>query len=52
MADELMYIPKNYPFCKLQLVVETFRHSLAEPANKNSIKVPKLSKPRNKKMLL
>ena len=31
MADKLIYIPKddtqNYPFCKLQLVVETFGHS-------------------------
>ena len=28
MADKLMYIPsddtQNYPFCRLQLVVETF----------------------------
>ena len=30
MADKLMYIPnddtQNYPFCNLQLVVETFGH--------------------------
>ena len=32
MTDKLMYIPndytQNYPFCKLQLVVETFKHSI------------------------
>ena len=31
MADKLIYIPnndaQNYPFCRLQLVVETFGHS-------------------------
>ena len=31
MADKLMYIPdddtQNYPFCRLQLVIETFGHS-------------------------
>ena len=31
MADSLVYIPSNdtqdYPFCRLQLVVETFRQS-------------------------
>ena len=31
MADKLMYIPNDdaqkYPFCKLQLVVKTFKHS-------------------------
>ena len=30
ITDKLMYIPnddtQNYPFCKLQLVVETFGH--------------------------
>ena len=30
MADKLMYIPndfiQNCPFCRLQLVVETFKH--------------------------
>ena len=30
MADNLMYIPnddiQSYPFCRLKLVVETFRH--------------------------
>ena len=31
MADKLMYIPnddtQSYPFCRLQLVVDTFGHS-------------------------
>ena len=31
IADKFMYIPndkiQNYPFCRLQLVVVTFRHS-------------------------
>ena len=31
MVDEMIYIPnddiQNYPFCRLQLVVETFVHS-------------------------
>ena len=45
-----MYILKdtqNYPFCRLQLVVETFRH-LKEPTDQRSIKVPKVVKPTNK----
>ena len=32
MINKLMYIPndvtQNYPFCRLQLVVETFGHSI------------------------
>ena len=32
MVDKLMYIPnqdtQNYPFCRLQLVIETFGHSI------------------------
>ena len=35
MADKLMYIPNdnthNYPFCRLQLVFETFEHSTIQP---------------------
>ena len=31
IADKFMYIPnddtQNYPFCRLQIVVETFEHS-------------------------
>ena len=53
MTDKLMYIPnedtQNYPFCRLQLVVETFGHSTSEPNNLNSTKVPKVVKPSNKK---
>ena len=34
MVDKLMYIPfddtKNYPYCRLQLVFETFEHSFNE----------------------
>ena len=51
-----MYIPngdtQNYPICRLQLVVETYGHSTNEPTNQNSIKVPKVVKPMNKKILL
>ena len=41
MADKLMYIPNydthNYPFCRLQLVVETFGHLI----NQSKFKVLK-----------
>ena len=41
MADKLTYIPndatQNYPFCRLELVVETFE----KPTNQNSLKSPK-----------
>ena len=47
--DKLMYIPndktQNYPFCRLQLVLDA-------PTNQNSIKVPKVVNPTNKKTLL
>ena len=53
MDDILMYIPndnlQNYPFSKLQFVVERFEHS---PTNQNSIKVSRVVKPTNKKTLL
>ena len=49
MADKLMYIPNDDPFCKLQLVVDT---QLNEPANKKSVKFPKVFKPTNEKSLL
>ena len=55
MADKLMYIPyndtQNYSFCWLQLVVKQFDIQINEPT-KNSINVPKVVKPTNKKMLL
>ena len=48
-----MYIPngntENYPFCRLQLEVETF--GLNEPTNWNSIKVSEVVKQTNKKTL-
>ena len=44
MADKVMYIPnddtQNYPFCRLQLVVETLDTQLNEPTNQNPLKVP------------
>ena len=46
MADKMLYIPnddkQNAPFCRLQLIVQTFGHSINKPANQNSIKIPKL----------
>ena len=56
MADKLMYIPdddtpKKYPYCRLHLVFKTFKTQLNELTNQNS-KVPKVSKPTNKKTLL
>ena len=48
-----MYIPNedthNYPFFRLKLVVET---QLNEPTNQNSLIIPKVVKPTNKKLLL
>ena len=56
MADKLMNIPsddtQNYPFCRLQLVVETIWHSISWNNQSNAIKVPKVVKPTNKKTLL
>jgi len=50
-----MYIPnantQNWPFFKLQLVIETFGHSTNKPTNQNSIKVPQIVMPTNKKTL-
>ena len=40
---------QNYPFHRLQLVVETLGHSTNEPNNQNSIKVPKVVRLTNKK---
>ena len=47
MADKLMYLQndsQNYPFCRLRLDTH-----LNEPTNQNSLKVPKVVKPTNKK---
>ena len=53
MADKLKCISnedtQNYLFCRLQKVVETFRHSTNEPTNQNLIKVPKVVEPTKKK---
>ena len=44
MADKFIYIPnvnnQNYPFCKLQLEVETIE--LDKPTYQNTFKVPKV----------
>ena len=51
IADKLTYIPnddtQNYPFCKLQLVVENLNTHLIEPTNQHSIKVLEVVKPTN-----
>ena len=51
MADKLIYIlnddTQNNPFCRLQLV-DT---QLNEPTNQNSMKVPKVVEPTNRKTL-
>ena len=46
MAVKLIYI-QNYPICKLLLV--SLDTQLNESANQNSIKVPKVARPRNNK---
>ena len=50
MPDKLAYIPnddiQNYPFFKLQLVIEIF-----EPTIQNSLNFPEVVMPVNKKML-
>ena len=56
MVHILLYIAnddtQNHHFCRLQLVVESKNTKNIEPANQNSVKVPKLVKPTSKKMLL
>ena len=55
MADKLLYIlnddNQNYPFFRLQLEVETFRHSNYW-TNQSKFNVPKVVKPANKIALL
>ena len=55
MIDKLMYIPdnyaQNYPFCRLQLVVEMC-NKRNKPTNQISRKVPKVDYQRNKKRLI
>ena len=56
MADKLMYNPnddtKNYPFCKLKTVVETFEYSTLWTNQSKFTDVPKVVKLTNKKPLL
>ena len=53
MADKLMYITndytQNYPFCRIQLLVKSLDTQIVETTNQNSIKIPKVFKPTNKK---
>ncbi len=53
MADKLMLFPnnntQNCPFCISQLLVETLDTQLNKPTNQNSLKVPNVVKPTNKK---
>ena len=53
MAEKFMYIPnddiKYYPFYRSELVIETIDTQLQEPINQNSIKLPKIVMPTNKK---
>ena len=53
MVDKLMYIPndetENYP---LQLVVQCLDTYFNEQTNQNSIKIPKVVKPTNKKIII
>ena len=55
MVDIFIYIPyddaQNYPFCRLQLLVKMFDTQLNEPTNQNSINIPKVVEPMNKKMI-
>ena len=57
MADKLKYNPnndtQNYPFCRLQLVDQAFGHSIKSSiaTYQNSIKVPKVVKPKDREML-
>ena len=54
MAVKFMYIPndetQNYPFYRVQLVVETFGYLFCQ--TNQSKRVPKIVKPKNKKTLL
>ena len=54
MTNKLIYIPnddtQNYPFFRLQLVVETFEWTLWIYQSKFD-EIPKIVKPKNKKTL-
>ena len=53
MADKVMYITnddtQNNLFCRLQLVFETFGHSIRSTNQSKFHKVPKIVNPTNKK---
>ena len=55
MTDKLMYIPndytQNYPFYRLKFLLKRLDTQFNEPKDQNSIKVPKVVKPTNKKTL-
>ena len=55
MANKVLYIPNNktlnHPFCRLELAVKTYnQHN--KKNNQNSVKVPKVVKPTNEKIVL
>ena len=56
MYDKLIYIPnddtQNYPFYRLQLMVEKLDTQLNELTNQNSLKVPNEIDRTSKKMIL
>ena len=50
-----MYIPNDDKITSvyiLKIVVETLNTQINKPTNRNSVKVPKVDKPTNKKTLL
>ena len=56
MVDKLIYIPnddtQNYPFCRLKLLVETFKHSSLRTNQSKFTKIPPANNPTNKKTAL
>ena len=44
MFDKLLYIPKNYPFCRFNWRLERLETKLNEPTHQNSILVPQTCK--------
>ena len=55
MADKIIYIPnddtQNYPFPELNQWLKRLNTQLNKPTNQNTLKVPKVVKPTNKKTL-
>ena len=43
---------QNHPFCRIKLLVETFKHSTYETNQSKFTKVPKVVETTNKKTLL